>query len=101
MYGIPAAGNLAQHPLKKRLNTEGYSQSKLTPRFWNHKWRPVSFTLCVDNFGVKYSGKEHAEHLISVLKSNCKISADWKGERYLVLDIDWDYEKREVHLSML
>ena len=46
-------------------------------------------------------GKEHAIHLISVLKSSYKISADWKGKSYLGLDLDWDYEKREVHLSIL
>ena len=80
---------------------EGYSQSKLTPGFWTHKWRPVSFTLCVDYFGVKCVGKEHAEHLMSFLKSKYKISADWKGERYLGLDLDWDYKKQEVQLSML
>ena len=38
---------------------------------------------------------------MSVLKRNYKISADWKGQGYLGLDLDWDYEKREVHLSML
>ena len=92
---------LAQQLLEKLLNAERYSQSKLTTLFWTHKWRPVRFTLCVDDFGVKYVGKEHAEHLMSVLKNSYKISADWKGERYLVLDIDWDYEKQELHLSIL
>ena len=30
-----------------------------------------------------------------------KISSDWEVKQYLGLDLDWDYEKREVHLSML
>ena len=85
---------MAQQLLEKRLNKEGYSQSKLTPFFWTHKWRPVSFTLCVDDFGVKYVGKEHTEHLISVLESSYTISTDWKGKSYLGLDLDWDYQKR-------
>ena len=38
---------------------------------------------------------------MSVLKISYKISDDWKGNRYLGLDLDWDYEKREVHLSIL
>ena len=50
MYGLPQAGLLAQKLLEKRLNAEGYSQSALTPGFWTHKWRPISFTLCVDDF---------------------------------------------------
>ena len=33
-----------------------------------HKTRPVWFTLVVDNFGVKYVGKENAKHLMSVLR---------------------------------
>ena len=45
MYGLPAAGILSQQLLEKRLNKKGYSQSKLTPGFWTHKWRAVSFTL--------------------------------------------------------
>ena len=36
-----------------------------------------------------------------VLSKSYKISSDWQGKRYLGLDLDWDYEKREVHLSML
>ena len=39
-------------------------------------------------------GKEHAEHLMSILKSSYKISDDWKGKRYLGLDFEWDYEKQ-------
>ena len=40
MYGLPAAGILAQELLEKRPNKKGYSQSKLTPGFWTHKWQP-------------------------------------------------------------
>ena len=101
MYGLPAAGILAQKLLKKRLNKEGYSQSKTTPGFWTHKWRPVSFTLCIDDFGVNYVGIEHANNLISVLQESYKISTNWEGKCYLELDLDWDYKKREVHLLML
>ena len=36
-----------------------------------------------------------------VLRENYKISHDWNGKRYLGLDIDWDYDNRKVHLSMM
>ena len=39
-------------------------------------WRPISFTLCVDNFGIKYVGQEHANHLKSVLQEHYTISCD-------------------------
>ena len=67
MYGLPQAGILAQELLEKQLNEHGYSQNKAVPGLWTHKTRPISFTLVVDDFGVKYTGKEHATHLISIL----------------------------------
>ena len=62
---------------------------------------PDFFSLCVDNFGVKYIGKTHADHLMSALQAHYKISSDWSGKRYLVFDLDWDYAQRKFHLSVL
>ena len=73
MYGLPQAGILAQELLKTRLNAHGYQQSKFTPGLWTHKWRPICFSLVVDDFGVKYVGKEHADHLVSVIKENYEV----------------------------
>ena len=101
MYGHPAAGILAQRLLEERLNAEGYYQSQITPGFWKHESRPISFTLCVDDFGVKYVGVEHFQHLQKVLNKHYKTSTDMTGSRYLGLTLDWDYENKEVHLSML
>ena len=70
MYGLPQSGLLAQQLLEKRLNKKGYRQSELTPGFWTHEWRPISFSLCVDDFGVKYVGKQHADHLMTILKEH-------------------------------
>ena len=53
MYGLPQSGLLANELLEDRLNTCGYQQSKLVPGLWKHEWRPIQFTLVVDNFGVK------------------------------------------------
>ena len=68
MYDLPYPGLIAQELLKKRLQRHGYNQSKVTPGFWKHKWRPITFSLMVDDFFVKYVGKEHADHLIAALK---------------------------------
>eukprot|EP00804_Cyclotella_cryptica_P006952 CCRYP_007096-RA/>CCRYP_007096-RA protein AED:0.31 eAED:0.29 QI:0/0/0/1/0/0/3/0/365 len=57
MYGLPQAQIIAQQLLEKRLAIKGYQQSTITPGFYKHDWRPISFTLCVDDFGVKYTGK--------------------------------------------
>ncbi|EJK62273.1 hypothetical protein THAOC_17120, partial [Thalassiosira oceanica] len=100
MYGLPQAGKLANELLEKRLNAHGYRQSKLVPGLWKHDWRPIQFTLVVDDFGVKYVGKEHAEHLASAIRQNYKVTEDWTGNRYIGITLDWDYDKRQVHLSM-
>ncbi len=53
MYGLPQAGRLANKLLAKRLDQEGYYQCQYTPGLWRHKWRPITFCLVVDNFGIK------------------------------------------------
>jgi hypothetical protein len=100
MYGLPQAGLLANELLEKRLNKAGYHQSKYVPGLWTHEWRPIQFTLVVDDFGVKYVGEKHARHLERTLNEHYKITTDWAGERYIGINLLWDYKRRRVHLSM-
>jgi hypothetical protein len=100
MYGLPQAGIIAQELLEERLLKAGYRQSKVTPGYWKHDWRPISFTLVMDNFGIKYINKTDANHLIQTLQQDYEIEEDWEGTQYLGITLDWDYKKREVHLSM-
>ncbi len=100
MYGLPQVGILAQQLLEQQLGTHGYLQSKVVPGLWLHKSRPITFTLVVDDFGVKYVGKEHVTHLIRILKEYYEILEDWSGNRYIGITFDWDYVNRRVHLSM-
>ena len=100
MYGLPQSGLLANELLEKRLNKRGYFQSKLVPGLWSHKWRPVQFTLVVDDFGVKYVGEEHALHLKESLEQDYTVTTEWDGRRYIGITLDWDYKRRQVHLSM-
>jgi hypothetical protein len=93
MYGLPQAGIIAQDLLEERLLKAGHKQSKITPGCWTHLWRPINFALVVDNFGVKYIGKKHAQYLINTLKQDYKIKEDWDGHRYLGITLDWDYKK--------
>ena len=87
---MPQAGLIAQEELKERLNKNGYRQSKLVPGLWQHDWRPISFTLVVDDFGVKYVDRKHAKHLKSVLEEHYEVSTDWAGKKYIGLTLDWD-----------
>jgi len=63
MYGLTQAGVLANKLLKERLARHGYFEQPHTPGLWKHVSRPVWFNLCVDDFGIKYIGREHLQHL--------------------------------------
>jgi hypothetical protein len=70
MYGLPQAGILVNQILSRRIAIHGYHQTKFTPVLWRHVTRIIQFTLVVDDFGVQYVGKEHAQHLIDALKTD-------------------------------
>ena len=65
-----------------------------------HKTRPVWFTRVVDHFGIKYIGRQHAEHLIGVLKEFYEVKVDWDGSLYCGITLDWHYEDKYVDISM-
>ena len=100
MYGLPQSVLLANELLENRLNKQGYQYSKLVPGIWKQKCRPIQFTLMVDDFGVKYVGKEHALHLKQTLEENYKVTTDWDGTRYTGIKLDWDYKKKQVNLFL-
>ena len=54
----------------------------------------------VSDFGVKYVGKEHAEHLAKTLEMLYTITTDWEGELYCGLTLKWDYVNHTVDVSM-
>jgi hypothetical protein len=100
MPGLKQAGRIANDKLQKHLKQFGYAPVPRTPSLWKHESRPVSFTLVVDDFGVKYVDKANADHLIQALQKMYAISIDWTGTLYLGLTLKWDYSKRTVELSM-
>ena len=65
---------------------------------WKHNSRPINFTWVVDDFGVKYSGKDHALHLKASLETKYKVTTDWGGKLYIGIALKWDYEKGTVQL---
>jgi hypothetical protein len=68
MYGLPQAGMLAKQLLKQQLGPHGYHECIHTPGLWKHYVQPFMFTLIVDDFGIQFTGKHHAQHLIAALK---------------------------------
>ena len=101
MYGLPQASILAKKQLIRFLGSYGYTPVRHTPGLWCHTWRPISFCLIVDDFGVKYIGKEHTNHLIQCLCNHYQeVDIDWNGKRFCSVHFDWDYDKRTCSLSM-
>ena len=77
MYRLPQSGILASDRLQAHLLEHGYKQAAHTPGLFNHETRPVTFSLIADDFGVKYVGEDHAQHLIATLQLLYHITIDW------------------------
>jgi len=67
---------------------------------WYHTTQPITFTLAVDDFGIKYFNKDDANQLFSALQDNYSITIDWSGDSYLGLTINWNYENGYVDISI-
>jgi len=76
MDGLPQAGRLAYNHLVLNLGRNGYHPCKRTHGLWRHITRPILFSLVVDDFGIKYFGKQHAQHVFTSLRENYKITKD-------------------------
>ena len=100
MYGLKQSGRIAHDELVKHLLPYGYKSSKRTLGLWKHDTKPISFILCVDDFGIKYIGKDNLLHLQQALKDKYEITQDDTGSLYCGLNLKWDYIKRKVELSM-
>jgi Reverse transcriptase (RNA-dependent DNA polymerase) len=101
MYGLPQAGILANKALHAFLEPHGYYEGYHTPGLWRHKTRPTIFSLVVDDFGVQYSSKADAHHLLAALKQNYEaVTIDWEGKLFTGISLKWNYDQRHVTLSM-
>jgi hypothetical protein len=67
-----------------------------------HSTQPVTFCLVLlDDFGVKYVGQQHVDHLLNALKTEYKLTCDWKGELYCGITLrKWDHKQVTVQLPM-
>jgi hypothetical protein len=99
MYHLKQAGLLANQLLQQRLEPYGYYPAQHTPVLWLHKTRPITFTLVVGDFAVKYVGKENAHHLRNALLRSYEITTDWGGTVYSGMTLRWDYQKRTCDIS--
>jgi hypothetical protein len=88
VWGLPQAGILANKSVRHKLAPVGYYEHTNTPGLWYHKMRPISFTLVVDYFGVKYVNKVDIKHLIASIKKMDTLTEDWMGNLYCGIFLD-------------
>ena len=91
---------MANNRLKIHLTKFGYSPVARTPSLWKHATKDICFSLVVNDFGVKYFGRDTADHLVQALKKIYTISLDWNGSLYWGLNIIWDYDKSICDIYM-
>jgi hypothetical protein len=101
MYGLPQAGILANCLLAKRIAKHGYYQVRQTPGLWRHTFRPILFSLVVDNFTIQYVGKDHANNLLNLLRKDYKaVSVHWEAALYCGITCRWDYKAQTCDMFM-
>jgi hypothetical protein len=61
---------------------------------------PLTFTLVVDDIGVKFVDKADVDHLISSIRTTYTLTEDRTGNLYCGITLDWDYVGRTVDISM-
>jgi hypothetical protein len=100
MYGLKQAGLLANQLLQNRLAPFGYYPARHTPGLWLHKTRPIALSLIVDDFAVKYVGKQHDGHLRNDLLQSYELTNNWAAKVYSGMSLKWDNKNRTCDISM-
>ena len=100
MYGLKQAALLAYQTLSKILKNAGYEPLPATLGLWKHKTKPTLFSLCVDDFGVKYYNKQDLDHLREAIETHYTCKVDLEGQHFLGFTLKWNYKLGYVDLSM-
>ena len=87
MYGLKEDGIISYKRLVRNLQPHGYAPVAHTHGIWTHTNLPTTFTLAVDNFGIKFFAADNATHLLDALRKNYAITVDQSGSKYCGLTI--------------
>ena len=100
MYGLKQDGRNTSDRLKQHLKASGYVPCRYIPGLFTYISRNISFALCVDAFGVKYTYKADAQHPLTCLEKLYKCTTDWEGKLYLGITLNWNYSEKWMEKSM-
>ena len=99
-YGLKQGGKIAHDDLVDHLRKHGYVRSGSTDGLFKHITRKISFTLVVDDFGIKYERQEDVDHLLKIMRMKYTFKVDMEAKQYIGIHLDWNYAKRELICSM-
>jgi hypothetical protein len=73
-----------------------------TPHPWNMVTQDSTnlFHSHLDDFTVRYVGKQHAEHFWNTLLRTYGLTTDWTARVYSGMTLKWDYKHRTCNISM-
>ena len=94
MYGHPASGRLSNMKLVSILKDTGYHEDAFVDCLFRHETRNITFTLVVDDTGIKYSKVEDVEHLVATIAPHWKVKLDYSGSQFLGTNLNWEYDRK-------
>ena len=100
MYGLKEAVIIAYKRLVRNLQPQGYAPVAHTHGLWTHTTMPTTFTLAVDDFGIKFFSADNATHLLDFFRKKYSITVNPSGSKYCGLIINWNYRSNYVNISM-
>ena len=88
LYGLSQSGTLVAKKIAADLKPFGYYKCPTTAGLWKHESRPITFTLVVNEFGVKYLDRADAEHLKEALRSHYPRTTNWLEDKHIGITLD-------------
>lgn len=100
MYSLLQVEIIANKLFLKRLYPHRYFEMPHTPGLWHHQWWSITFTLVVDNIGVKYVGHKNTEYLMAEIKENYTLFKDWTGSIYCCISLQWYCNEHTAEINI-
>lgn len=72
---------IAHNYLVQHLKKHRYIQTKYINELFVHELQDISFTLVVDDFGIKYTHKDGMNRLISVKRGEYKFYVEFNAQQ--------------------
>ena len=91
VYGLPHAGRITYDQLHDHPVKYGYTPTRLTRSIWQHSNHSITFTLVVDDFGIKSIGQYHPNHLTNAIRNFYIINTHSTSSFYYSMTLEWNY----------